>query len=500
MISDVRAAVSIRWVAAWMPIVAIGAAILPAPARAQDGEENPVAAASQAVIRLLAEGDYRKAADEATKVEASARPTAKDPTFLPRSKLCMDMLVAQGIAELRIGNLDAAEDALKAAWKRLTDRDFQRTLGAAVRAAGASAAGATVPLELTGVELIDTSSDLVLARMRRIDPAAKEAAETFDSLEKQLGKFADQSQAARKRLAEKFDKADESLQKSPQARVMAGEARPLKHAGLLAVERGRMAKGDGKDEAAAKEAKEKSAEAVKAFEKAVAAVEEAVAAAAGGEKQDAKPAAEGTELSPAAREAAIARAEVLEKLAEARRLAGDLKKARPEIDDAVAHRSSAQGRDHPDLVPALAVSARVELEEAAALKQAGDPIAASEKLQRAGETADRAAAIIAAKEPQFEPDGPLRTAVQSLLASIKRGREQIEGSLAAGDAVDAAAVRAVMAIARSRPRAASADTPTNEAKEEPPEGTPEEKADEKSDAKSEAKPQPPAEEPEAAKP
>lgn len=459
---------------------AMAAATVCGPAttvRAQDAPD-PLAVQQQ-VGELLAAGDYAAVVAATAGIEKTLRVKPRDPAYAPKMRLLTDLLLRRAVAERRLGRLDAADASLDAAAKTIGDKELQRLIVMFMRSAGESAVPTLVPLELTNLEVVDARLGSLLDRLDAAAGAAGDAAGAAgdpgaapgDQRGEKVTELAKQARTLREGLPERLDQADAGVQRSPHARMLASQARPLLHAARLALlgDRGPGAAKPAPTAAAgaaagsaAPPADAGQREAVDLCVEALAAVDAAIAPALAPPPppRRGQPAAPQADLEALRREAALTRAPFVEWLARARLAAGDTTAARTDAEAALAERATAGQEGHPDVVEPLVLLGEIALADARAAAAERRGPESSVAFTAAADALTRARDVIAAHEPQFEPASPLRRRVATDLPEALAARQSAAALVTAADAVDAAAGRALRAL---RPAAAASADPAKAA-------------------------------------
>jgi hypothetical protein len=384
--------------------------------------------------QLLRAGDYAAVETEATTIEAAVKPKSpKDPDYLPRCKASLDALVARGLAALRTGRLEAADEALTAADALYSDKDFQKTFAAAARAAGPQAAPFVLALDLIRLEMLDLMTSLRLLALRDAEPGAA------DPLVERVTALLEESAKVRGRVAPRIAKADELVQKSPHYQVLGSRAENLKFGALLACEQSRLA-GAG--------AGERITAALAELDEARALTEQAIAAALGPppEGKQPTPPEPGATLSDAEREACLERADVLEATAEAALTANDAGRARGAIEAALAWRRAALPKHHPDLLAPTVVSALASIAQATAPTGGAAGTGERPEIAAASAALGEARQILLAADRQFDAASPVRKRLELATAALSKAEAQIDAQITITDAADAAAARAIATL------------------------------------------------------
>lgn len=456
--------VAVAWIAAGM--VTRGADP-PAAAKASDWT---------GLDRLLAAGDYARAAQIADEIAKTPEPKRSDPDFLARKLESFRALSRRGLAELRLGQLDAAEATLAKAFRTFKDQDVQRLLSVEARKANPSIAVKIVAVELAWIDLLNLRSAVIVDRIRFAGlsrsatadaPAAPPDREEQESRERKdverwireldmLGKL---TAAERRTLVERFDQGGSAVTASPLARSLVGRFRPALLSGMAALAIGTLPfpvagpakpSSPGSDAASPEGAPPEDgrpqwlADALAGFDEASKALDEAIAAAS--------PAGESGLRPDAKIEAALLRAELLAHRAVARWRTGDPAGARADVEAAIALRGEiaklrkeVSPSDHPDLVWPLALAAELAVEETRRHLSAGENDRARVRVQEAASLLARAAAL------PIPDEHPLRGAIAALATRLEGEQADLGKALPRTDAADAAGRRVRRALDATAP-------------------------------------------------
>lgn len=418
---------------------------------------------------LLAAGDYEKAAATAGEIAAQLEPNRRDTDFFARSIGFVRARIRQGLAELRLGQLDAATRTLEQAYRALKDSNFKRFVTLQERNPNAQAMSTLVLLDLTMIELLELRMAVLVDRLHVLNlglqppaapkSAADPAAQTqVEECLKDLGFLEKNAADAREALAERFAQAGQTILDSPHYQSLASSFRPSLLAGLKALEVARLAAAPGATDARGQPptagegaARPSPEDALRSFQDAGAALDKAIAAAAP---------KGATTMKPAARiEAALLRAELLTAEGRARLAAADPARARECFTKAIELRQEAsvllklpKPAEHPDLFRLLLLSAEAALDTARDELRSGDPT-------RARRDVDEAAKLLArADRLPLPPDHPLRKLVGDLQTRIDADESTVVAKTPRADAADAAARQLQHVIDRT-PFLGSAGTP-----------------------------------------
>lgn len=115
--------------------------------------------------RMVA-GDYAAAVTAADAIVELVRPKPRAPDFLPRSIELTRALMRRGLANLRLGDLDAAEESFTEAYRIFKDKDFQRLVSLQARQATPAIAAKLLQLELDWLELLEIRTAMLAERLR----------------------------------------------------------------------------------------------------------------------------------------------------------------------------------------------------------------------------------------------------------------------------------------------------------------------------------------------
>jgi len=398
--------------------------------------------------RIVA-GDYEQAVVAADEIAAAVEPKRRDPDFLARSIEFVRALMRRGLAELRLGRLDAADATLQQAYRSFKDRDFQRLVSLEAKRANARVMSTLVQLELSWIELLNLRMSVILERLRlaglgpaAVGPAADDTANLRVQVEEWLDdlKFLERTaKEAREAVAGRLEKGGATILASPYSRSLPGEFRPALVAGLTPLELSRLplaepVAAEPGGSLAAEPGNDRLRAAFEQFEAAAAALRQAIA--------DAAPKGIAG-LKPEPRiEAALMEAELLaaegDALLEARRPEEGrqrLATAIERLEEAARLRKLPNPENHPDLFWPLLLSAQALLDETQIRLDANDAPAARVTAIEAGKLLDRAAELPVAN------DHPLRSRLAALQARLSEERESVGAAIPGTDAADAAARR-----------------------------------------------------------
>ncbi len=408
-------------------------------------------------------GEYAAAVVTAGEIAELVRPQKRDPAHLPKSIALIRALMQRGSAELRLGDLDAAEASLLEAYRTFKDRDFQRLFSLQARLPKNIVE--VVAVQMMWVELLDLRAVAALERLRRrnLTSAAADPSESspdsaqIDEWLDDFSRWTKQAAGAREDLAKPFAQGGAKVLTSPRCRALVGPFWPALNEGIKSLELARLArqgglppdpalKPDGKEAGASPE--DLLAAAQTAFKEARAALDEALAAALPKVT---------TGLKPDQRiEAALLRAELATNEAAALIEAGDLVAARERLAQVLNLRQEIStlrkrppDETHPDMLGPLLLAAERALTESRSLLGKGaadssraEAIEASRLLARAGEV----------NLPEGHPLADERARLQSRL---EQHYAAIGESIPRSDAADAAARRIRRGIDATPPAAAA---------------------------------------------
>lgn len=185
----------------------------------------------------------------------------------------------------------------------------------------------------------------------------------------------------------------------------------------------------------------------------------AVQAATSDSAADTKTAAEADQKK---KEAAILHADLLEAFAETHFLARDIQASREDIDASLYLRNLARGSEHPELARGSILSAEIAMIEAEEARRNREPRLAREKAEQAVAAIELAQRILESPASEFAHDAPLHDVLQHLLSKSTESRTTSSEAVAASDAADAAASRALAAIRSQEAVSRSAQRQTAE--------------------------------------
>jgi len=229
----------------------LGLALIAAPAPAADPPAQAPKPDFAALDALLAGGDYAGAITAADAIAAAVRPKPRAGDFLAKSIELIRALMRRGVAEFRIGRVDAAEATFTEAHRTFKDREFQRLVLLATRQAGPRLPPAVVDLELAWLDLLFLRIAVVIEKLKReanewvtaedgSPDREKESRERIDRCLEQLKGLRKAAADARQSFGERFDEASKAVPVSPYARSLAGPFRESLLDGLAALEQSRL--------------------------------------------------------------------------------------------------------------------------------------------------------------------------------------------------------------------------------------------------------------------
>lgn len=434
----------------------LGLALVAACASAADPPAQAPKPDFAALDALLAGGDYAGAITAADAIAAAVRPKPRADDFLARSIELIRALMRRGVAELRIGRIDAAEATFTEAHRIFKDREFQRLVVLATRQAGPRLPPAVVDLELAWLDLLYLRIAVVVEKLKHeanewataedgSPDREKEVRERIDLCLDQLKGLRKAAADARQSFGERFNEASKAVPVSPYARSLAGPFRESLLDGLVALEQSRLPASSPPSTAAT--AIENLDKAATAFDGVI----KAVTPTAGGLRPEIQA------------DLALLHAELLTARARARIESGEPAVARKDLERVLElHREAGVLRkrpapdSHPDLVEPLLLSVSVGIVESRRLLADGQPDAAKVEAEGAQRKLDRAASLIK------DADHPLGGRLTTLRQRLAFNFQSIGESIPRSDAVDAAARRMIRTLdaapivageGRSRPAA-----------------------------------------------
>ncbi len=447
---------------------------------------------------LLEEGKYRQAVAEAKRVEAAIKPRKKNVSLGAMTIVYAELLIYRGSIERRMGNLDAAEKTLNDAYKMVSEPGFQQlVMAGSPRDEGEQQGRYWLPLELTYLRLLDNTTELYLQRVRAANDARAVGRDTADREQidgwfTRIDTLIRMSIAARGSLRGRLsDEEDDPMARSAHARMMITQARPRRFAGMRYLEASKLPwtvsadtnTDDAQDEASKpaedappENASERKMQSDSQRRRSISYLEEsmglgnaaATEALASFKTRDDPETAPPPEFVAAASEAALVRAEPLVPLAEAKMLAGDLKSARRHLDAGLEGLESAGLEKHPDIALPLMLSAELALRESKAAFDAKDSLASKQAAKRAVDSLRSAKQLIESEDSQYDSSSPLHTLLADLLAGSRTQEQKSSQVLAASDAADAAARKALSAISKGDAKKAKPKPPPAAVPAEPP--------------------------------
>jgi len=470
-----------------LAVTVVGAVLTSSVATAQ----FDLAVERKLLTELLEEGKYKQAVAEAKRVEAAIKPKRKNVWLGPLTPVYAELLIYRGSIERRMGNLDAAEKTLTEAYKMVSDPGFQQLVAVAAPRDDAEEQGRYwLPLELTYLRLLDNSTELLLQRVRAANDARQVGRETasrdqIDGWFKQIDTLIRMSIMTRGSLRGRVsDEEKDPMARSANARMMITQARPRRYAGMRYVEASKLPwtvpsdtsadEGSTTDSAADAPEEggsiEQNLEAdgqrrrgisylVEATALGAAAAGAALASFKDGEKEETRST---LEFIAASQEAALVRAESLVSLAEAEMLFGRLKAAREHLDAGLADMRSAGHDDHPDIALPLMLSAELGLRESNAAFVAKDSLVAKQSAKLAVDSLQDAKRLLESEDSQYDPASPLHALLADLMTGSRTQERKSTQVLAATDAADAAARKALSALSKGdakKPKPPPAATP-----------------------------------------
>jgi len=428
---------------------------------------------------LLREGKYKQASVEAQRIEQAVKGPGGNKNG-PATRLRIDLLKYRETVERLMGNLDAAEKSLAEAERLFSDKDFQRWIGInAPRDSDPAKVGSFyLPWSLLYFSLLDDRSLILVERIRAANQefAVRASSLTPDRQAQVVKWFKHLDEQSRSLIAARGSSSarlpeDRAAPEGriPSVHMMLGGTRPRLLAGLRQLEASKLpftlpvdaamgtaASPPAADQAVAETPAERKAaasrqrrRAIESLEKAFEDAEAACTAALGRFEKD----QEGSkERAEAEAEAARIRADVREPLAEALLLDGQVEKAREMIDAALANLRSVEQQRHPSLAKPLITSALVALEETRQSIAAKDVVQAERQAKGAIDALYEAKILLAVEDSEFDRAAPLHAAVAGLIATSDELVRKSGQLVAAKDAADAAARRALDAIRASEGR------------------------------------------------
>lgn len=473
------------------------------------------------LARLLSEGHYRQAIVESERVEKAVKPKKKDAEYLGRAAATAEMLVYRGIMQTRMGDLDAAEESLQAAFRQLNDRDFQAHLALSQRRSGNNAKAVAAYASVLSLELTDAACQLLVDRLRRAnefyrafagagaaagaasdDPAEAARMKAITGWIKRLDQLTGNTLNARAVIEKQLSGVPAEIASSSRFKALKSESRPRMYAAFRSLEVSKLpwtvsdddgtqgddqppAEGSMTETAVQRQSaadrqrqrafvllnqasedldaaigaaplpeKPRSADkpslapAAQVFpHKTTGTLSAAAVSKTGGDETAAKASAAAT-AEQQQQDAAILHAELLEGFAEAHFLDGNLAAARDSIDGVLVLRRQARGEEHPELARASILSAEIAMLEAEEARRGREPRLARKKSEDAVAAIELAQQLLTSPTSEFDPKSPLHELLSHLLDEGKQSRKTSADAVAATDAADAAASRAMSAIRR----------------------------------------------------
>ncbi|MDA0816296.1 MAG: hypothetical protein O2946_01885 [Planctomycetota bacterium] len=467
------------------------------------------------LARLLSEGHYRQAIVESERLEKAVKPRKKDAEYLGRAAATAEMLVYRGIMQTRMGDLDAAEESLQAAFRQLNDRDFQAHLALSQRRSGNDAKAVAAYASVLSLELTDAACQLLVDRLRRAnefyrafagaasdDPAEAARMKAITGWIKRLDLLTGDTLNARAAIEKQLSGVPAEIASSSRFKALKSESRPRMYAAFRSLEVSKLpwtvseedgtqgddqspAEGSMTETAVQRQSaadrqrqrafvllnqasedldtaigaaplpekprsadKPSPAPAAQVFpHKTTGTLSAAAASKTGGDETAAKASAAAT-AEQQQQDAAILHAELLEGFAEAHFLDGNLAAARDSIDGVLVLRRQARGEQHPELARASILSAEIAMLEAEEARRGREPRLARKKSEDAVAAIELAQQLLTSPTSEFDPKSPLHELLSHLLDEGKQSRKTSADAVAATDAADAAASRAMSAIRR----------------------------------------------------
>ena len=467
------------------------------------------------LARLLSEGHYRQAIVESERLEKAVKPRKKDAEYLGRAAATAEMLVYRGIMQTRMGDLDAAEESLQAAFRQLNDRDFQAHLALSQRRSGNDAKAVAAYASVLSLELTDAACQLLVDRLRRAnefyrafagaasdDPAEAARMKAITGWIKRLDLLTGDTLNARAAIEKQLSGVPAEIASSSRFKALKSESRPRMYAAFRSLEVSKLpwtvseedgtqgddqspAEGSMTETAVQRQSaadrqrqrafvllnqasedldtaigaaplpekprsadKPSPAPAAQVFpHKTTGTLSAAAASKTGGDETAAKASAAAT-AEQQQQDAAILHAELLEGFAEAHFLDGNLAAARDSIDGVLVLRRQARGEQPPELARASILSAEIAMLEAEEARRGREPRLARKKSEDAVAAIELAQQLLTSPTSEFDPKSPLHELLSHLLDEGKQSRKTSADAVAATDAADAAASRAMSAIRR----------------------------------------------------
>jgi len=446
---------------------------------ARVGAQFDLSVEQRLLEELLREGQYKQASLEAQRIQQSLK-TQGGARSGPSTRTRIDLLMYREFVERLMGNLDAADKTLTEAERLFTDKDFQFWIYANVpRGEDAEKIREFwIPWSLMYFSLLDERGLLLVDRIRTANQELSVAGASLtperqaqiikwfkqiDELERTL------MHARSTSLARLPADQDAPEGRRPGSHMMLSNARPRLIAGLRYLEASKLpftlpadmvqtAEGPAPkpDAPVTETAQDRKAaatrqrrRAIEYLEKAGEDADAACAAALGRFESKQDPT---VELAAAKAEATRIRSEVREPLVEALLLDGSLDRAREMLDPLINDLRTVEKERHPSLAKPLILSARLALEETRRSIAAKDVVQAERQAKGAIESLYEAKVLLEIEDSEFDRAAPLHAALASLIASSDDILRKSGQLVAAKDAADAAARRALQAIKASEGR------------------------------------------------
>lgn len=432
-------------------------------AHAAQGQDGGFEDARAKLMELRGRGAWHEAIEEAAAIEKSLKPKGKDASYIPRMKTIADIAVYRGYAARHLGDLDAATQAYAAAIKAIQDKDLQRLVTLALRAAGDEAATQRLPLDLTSLEVFDGAVDVAIDRLETLATAdASDAAACQRALElvARVGQLSALAATVRDRIAEPFDAGAGSARESPAARALVGGMRSPLVASRLAFAKSLLhwdldaaaAEDGGQPALTPARRRDLQRKAEEGITAAATLVDQAITQALPDDPLP-EPPEDRAACSAAQLEAATLRADVDLLAARIALAAGEPNEAVAAGRRAVAWRRVAVPADHPDLFPTLVVTAEAEAARAEAANQARQAALGRVALDAAATLADEARALLSTCGGDIAEQMPERLKLERLPQGAigDETTPVVAPTDSLQDAIDAAAGRARRALDRLSP-------------------------------------------------
>jgi len=480
------------------------------------------------LLKLLRDGRYKQALAESRRIEeslvgrqAGGKPGRKvKDQATPASVPLVELLIYRGTVERRMGNLDAAEKTLTEAFSRVTNPDFRRMAMAWAPADGDARQQYVATLQLAYLQLLDNGTEVLIDRLRtfnyqrQAEIASGTAADVADERKIEIEElFRRIDFLVRLSIIERQTTAavEGAGGDSPHARMMFTMARPYRLIGMRYLEASRLpwtipfdadpatmaldnaasppaevAAGGGKTPAPARRpetAVERETQSVSQRLRAVGYLEKsralgAKAIGAGAQESEAaappEPQATGEaadELSEADKGRIVrqeknrVRGETSVPLAVLAMLDGDLERARTLINATLEGLRQAESPTHPELARPLILSAEIGLREGDALAEKKAFAAAEKKFSASADQLRQAKSMLESDDSEFDPASPLHRVLANLIAHADDYRAKSSRVASSASAADAAARRALAALARGE--AAQKKPPKDAARPQP---------------------------------